>query len=347
MKNKTIALTAALITAFTITIISCKKEKTTSDTNTTETTVLTPYEILLPTRFPELVIPDDNKPYEERIQLGRELYYDPILSNDGRSCASCHIQSQGFTISEMKYDMPVLPHINLGWYSNFMWDGSKQGTLEDVMQFETRDFFSTDLAKMNSSSKYKALFKKCFGVDNITHKEIGYALAQFTRTLISGDSKYDRYLSGAIDLTPFEKKGMEIFYTEKGDCFHCHTNVMYTDNLFHNTGVDSIYAKEADKGYYNVTKNILDLGKFKTPNLRNVALRTHFMHDGRYTSLDEVVEFYNNGVRKVSNLDPIMTKPGKINGLKLTAEDKAALIAFLKTLTDTTFLNNTALGKPE
>lgn len=352
MKQLTKGIIALLIGTATLTYISCKKDTNnnntgTNTTNPTDTSyTLTPYELLTPAHFPTLPIPADNQPYLEKIQLGRRLYYDPLLSNDGRSCSSCHNQSYGFTVNTMLNGVPVLPHVNMAWYTNFMWDGSKKGTLEELMLFETKDFFQTDLAKINADPTYKTLFKKYFKVDNITHKDIAYALAQFTRSLISKNSKYDKYMLGYATLTANEQAGMQIYFTEKGDCFHCHSAMTTTDNQFHNTGIDSLYAKEADKGYYNVTQNVLDLGKFRTPNLRNVALRTHYMHDGRYATLLEVINFYDHGVRHVSNLDPIMTKPGKENGLKLTELEKQQLIAFLNTFTDSTFITNPDFKSP-
>lgn len=306
---------------------------------------LTPYKIVPPAFYPDMVIPSDNEPCVEKIKLGRMLYYDPQLSNDGRYCAQCHLQQLGFTQANMYLNaMPVLPHVNLAWYTNYMWDGSQKGSLEDLMLFEVKDFFKADLNKINNIPQYKSLFKSYFGVDKITYKELAYAMAQFTRTMISKNSKYDKYLLGEASLTNDEEEGRKIFFTEKGDCFHCHTNPMLSDNLMHNTGLDSLYNKEADKGHYNVTKNNLDLGKFRTANLHNVALRSYFMHDGRYKSLEEVVEFYNSGMRKVSNLDPIMTKPGKVNGLQLSDQEKYQLIQFLKTFTDNTYTSDTSFS---
>lgn len=325
---------------------ACRKTEHTPVDKPDDTVALTPYTIHQPTHFPALIIPKDNQPYVEKIRLGRMLYYDPILSNDGRSCASCHVQSKGFTVSEMMNNMPVLPHVNLGWNHNFMWDGSQQGTLEDLMLFEVKDFFGTDVAKVNNDAKYRELFRKYFGVNEITYKELSYALAQFVRTMISRDTRYDRALKGTEQLSYDEQQGRNIFFSEKGDCYHCHVNPVLTDNLMHNTGIDSIYTKDLDKGLYNVTQDNNDLGKFRTPNLRNVALRSRFMHDGRFSTLEEVIEFYNSGVRKVSNLDPIMTKPGKENGLKLTSLEKKQLLAFLHTFTDSTFLNDTTLSHP-
>lgn len=317
-------------------LVACNKN---SDNN--QVIKLTPYNIVPPAFYPDMIIPVDNEPCVEKIRLGRMLYYDPQLSNDGRYCAQCHQQQKGFTKQDMFGGMPVLPHVNLAWYTNYMWDGSQKGTLEELMLFEVKDFFKADLEKINNIAEYKSLFKTYFGVDKITYKELSYALAQFTRTMISRSSKYDNYLVGAATLTYDEEEGRKIFFTEKGDCFHCHTNPLLSDNLMHNTGLDSLYSKEADKGHYNVSKNTLDLGKFRTANLHNVALRSFFMHDGRYKTLEEVVEFYNSGMRKVSNLDPIMTKPNKVNGLQLTAQEKFQLVQFLKTFTDETYIADT------
>lgn len=343
--NRVIATCFLAISGFAV---SCGKNTSTVVVDKPDTAAngLTPYNILYPAHFPPMNIPEDNQPYKERIELGRMLYYDNILSNDGRACASCHFQSYGFTIPGMANNMPVLSHVNLAWHDKYMWDGSKTGSLEDVMLFETQEFFATDLEKINNSAKYKALFKLYFGVDYITHHEIAYALAQFTRTMISRDTKYDRYIKGTGTLSYNEEMGRMIFFSEKGDCFHCHTALIFTDSRMHNTGLDSLYSKVADKGYYNVTKNPADLGKFRTPNLRNVALRNYYMHDGRFTSLEQVIDFYDHGVIKVSNIDPIMTKEGKGNGLKLTALEKQQLISFLKTLTDEAFITDTSFSKP-
>lgn len=345
--NKALIISVFAISIFAILISpSCKKESTGPVDDTPTKLNLTPYSIVLPTHFPPLTIPDDNQPYVERIKLGRMLYYDPILSNDGRACASCHLQENGFTVPGMVNDMPVLSHVNMGWYKNFMWDGSKTGELEDVMLFETQEFFGTDLEKINNNEKYRTAFKQCYNTDYITHHDIAYALAQFTRTMISKDTKFDRYMKGVEQLSYSEEMGRRLFFSEKGDCFHCHSILITTDNTMHNTGLDSVYTKEADKGYYNITKDVKDLGKFRTPNLRNVALRKHYMHDGRFTTLEEVIDFYDHGVKRVPNIDPILTKAGKEDGLKLTDFEKKQLVAFLNTLTDYAFISDTSFSNP-
>lgn len=330
-------------------IYSCAKHKKTDVVVPPVDTVftLTPDTLFFPPHFPAPIIPADNQPCKEKEQLGRMLYYDSILSNDGRYCAGCHIQSNAFSSRSLYNNvMPVLPHENLAWYTNYMWDGSKSGTLEDVMEFEVETFFGTDLNKINQNTKYKALFKKYFNTTNITHKDIAYSLAQFLRTVITRTTKYDKTMTGMATLTSDEYMGYRIFFTEKGDCFHCHINPIMTDNNMHNTGLDSLYTKEADKGYFNVTANPVDLGKFRTPNLRNVALRNHYMHDGRFTTLEEVVDFYDHGMHKVNNLDPIMSKAFKADGLHLSNEEKSQLISFLKTLTDSTFITDASLNNP-
>ena len=139
--------------------------------------------------------------------------------------------------------------------------------------------------------------------------------------------------------------GLDIFTTEKGDCFHCHSLGLFTDNKFRNNGIDSIYIGN-DLGRYNVTTNTNDIGLFKTPTLRNIELTAPYMHDGRFQTLDQVIDHYNSGVKHSATLDPIMTKPSKIYGLGLTTIEKYDLIAFLKTLTDTTFIHNPLLQKP-
>ncbi|MCD6063782.1 MAG: cytochrome c peroxidase [Flavipsychrobacter sp.] len=352
MVSRNILFATILSITLAVVVTACKKEDNPpapqpapSDTSVVK---MTPYELPYPAYFPKAYIADDNKLYEERIQLGRMLYYDPILSNDGRACASCHLQEKGFTVPGLYANtMPVLPHVNLAWYTNYMWDGSKKGTVEDLMLFEVSEFFGTDLNKMNASAKYRELFKKYYGADNITYKELSYALAQFIRTLVSKDTRYEQFLQGKINFTKDEYEGYRIFTTEKGDCFHCHVNPILTDNLFHNIGLDTLYSRDIDKGLFNVTGIQADMGKFRTANLRNVALRDRYMHDGRFTSLEEVVEFYNSGVRRVSTLDPVMTKPGKENGLRLSDVERKQLVAFLKTFTDSTFITNPALGRPE
>ncbi|MBN9482283.1 MAG: hypothetical protein BGO70_17045 [Bacteroidetes bacterium 43-93] len=331
-------------------VVSCKKTNTNNGNDGggnsgCSVVEMKPYVWTNPSRFPLANIPSDNQFTEERIALGKQLYYDARLSNNGESCNSCHKQNMGFagdSVSTFDNGLSKPPLVNLAWYNIFMWTGRLQGTLEDVMFAEITKRFNTDIGKINAIQDYRDKFCKYYGVSNITAQDLAKPLAQFMRVLTSSNSKYDKFVRGESGLTDYEMKGYDIFFSEKGDCFHCHAAVVLTDDMMHNNGIDSVYAKDIDKGYYNVTHSEYDLGKFKTPNLRNVALRTEFMHDGRFKTLMDVVNFYDHGVHiGVPSIDPIMTKPAKLNGgLHLTDEEKAQLIAFLNTFTDTTMTNN-------
>lgn len=321
---------------------ACKKDSAPTivpDTNTSGN--LTPYNVTYPYYFPQLQIPDDNKLTEEGVQLGRRLYYDTILSNNGRSCSSCHNSQQGFST----FTSNSLPHVNLGWNTNFLWNGKISGDIEDIMQFEVDVFFNTDISKLNNSTYYKQEFKKVYNVETISSRNVAYALSQFFRVMVSANSLCDKYLQHKAVFNTSQLNGLEIFTTEKGDCFHCHSLGLFTDNKFRNIGIDSVFTG-VNLGRYNITGNPNDIGLFKTPTLRNIELTAPYMHDGRFQTLEEVIDHYNSGVKHSSTLDPIMTKPSKIYGLGLSTAEKQDLIAFLKTLTDTAFINNPILQKP-
>lgn len=327
---------------------SCKKDipaitPTPTDSSATQIE-MTPYILIEPAHFTIPIIPKDNKMYIERIALGKKLFFDTRLSNNGSNCASCHQLEFGFSmpgLSAPDNGLTSLPLVNLAWYENFMWNGRIAGTLEDVMFMEITKRFETDIQKINGINEYREEFKAYYGKEEITANDISYALAQYMRVLVSRSTREDSARMGFIQLSKFEQAGKNIFFSERGDCFHCHVTGITTDNIFHNTGLDSFYTKEIDKGRYNVTGDPNDLGKFRTPNLRNAALRTHYMHDGRFTTLREVIEFYDNGFKRVGNIDPVMLKEGKENGLDLTEAEKEQLIAYLKTLTDYPMITDT------
>lgn len=334
--NKKTSVGLILFLLILTTFFSCVKNQPPVVTNTT-----TPYEINVPKGFPVIVYNPNNPMTKEGVELGRKLYYDPIISNDGRTCSQCHFQANGFTT----FTSNALVHANLAWSTNFLWKGEVSGTLEDQMVFEVTKFFETDVSKLNANSEYKQLFKKAFNINTITEKDVAFGLAQFFRALVSYNSKFDKFLRGEEDLSPSELNGFILFTTEKGDCFHCHSIPLTTDNAFRNIGLDSAY-NSTNWGRYEVTHNPLDKGKFKVPTLRNIELSAPYMHDGRFATLAEVIEHYNSGVKISKTIDPIMTKAGKEYGLNLSAQEKKDLISFLKTLTDTSFINNKAFSKP-
>ena len=303
-----------------------------------EPVAATPYNLEIPAGFPQPTIPADNPMTEEGVALGRLLYYDSIVHrSESAACATCHIQEHSFTS-----DADVLPHVNLAWSHNFLWDGGKSGSLEEVMLFEVEDFFGTDVSKLQQHPTYPTLFEKAFGTKTITSKEVAYALAQFFRIMNSGDSKFDQFLQGDIELTDQEYMGFDLFFTEKGDCFHCHATVFFTDNIMHNNALDTL----PEAGYFYVTGDSLDYGKFKSPTLRNIEYTGPYMHDGRYATLAEVIDFYSEGLEHSPTVDPLMKNLTQ-GGVQLSVEEKAALLAFLKTLSDPGYLTNPALSQPK
>lgn len=338
--------TSLLLTIiFVIAAVACRPEK---DPELGPAAVLlTAFDPDVPNYFPQMDVPANNPLTAEGIELGRRLYYDPILSTngpfDGRSCSSCHHQSQSFSVPTA--GSAVMPHVNLGYSRNFLWTGGVTGTLEDVMRFEVEDFFQVDVSVLQNNSDYRSLFLQVYGTETITQELVAKALAQWFRRLTAGNSKFDRYLMHTEALTPQELNGMLLFLTETGDCFHCHGIPLMTDNDFHNIGLDSEF-NGPDQGRFLVTGNPSDMGAFKAPTLRNIALTAPYMHDGRFATLEEVVEHYNSGVQPSPSLDPLMTKPGQVTHLALTPTEKADLVAFLHTLTDFDFINDTALASP-
>lgn len=315
----------------------------------------TPYTLELPARFPEMPQPTDNPLTVEGIALGRALFYEPLLSRDGSiSCASCHQPTMGFSdaapISKgvngalgKRHAMPIM---NLGWVEDLFWDGhakslEAQAVFPITKHAEMDNDWPSLLAKLNQSPQYPILFERAFGAKEATQSHMVKALAQFQRTLVSGNSKYDQWLGGEYTFTKEEAQGYDLFFTEVGDCFHCHGSILMTDNRFHNNGLDDV---PADSGYYYVTKNPDDIGLFRSPSLRNIAYTAPYMHDGRFKTLEEVIQHYNNGVLRSPTLDPLMFN-GKKRGL--TDTQVRALIAFLHTLSDPVFLQNPAFQKPK
>ena len=305
----------------------------------------TPVSLILPDHFPPITFPNSNPLTKEKIELGRHLYYDQFLSEggplQGNSCSSCHHQTSSFSSIN---SVAVLAHVNMAWNTSFLWNGAVEGSLEEVMVFELADFFQVDLNYLKSSNKYKELFRTAFPTEEISIEKAAMAMASFSRTLLSSNSKFDQYLVGNVNLSASEQRGYEIFNSERGDCFHCHSSPLMTDLSFHNIGLETKFANHL--GRFEVTGNTADVGSFKTPTLRNIALTAPYMHDDRFKTLEEVIDHYDQGVLPSPVLDPIMTKPGKETGLHLSNDEKMDLITFLLTLTDSTFISNPDLSNP-
>ncbi len=312
----------------------------------------TPYTLVIPQGLPPMNIPSNNPLTVEGVALGKRLFYDPILSaNNTQSCASCHLQETGFSessqfstgIDGIQGERNAMPLINLGWQTKFFWDGGANGLESQVIgpitnPIEMHETMENVVAKLNAHAEYPELFKAAFGSAEASSQNIMRAIAQFERTLISGNSKYDQYMRGETFLTSQELNGLSLFTDmEKGDCSHCHSlGSTFSDFEFRNTGLDSI---PLDEGRYLITLNQGDRGKFKTPSLRNVELTAPFMHDGRFQTLLECVQHYNTGFRYSANLDPNLSFA--VKG-RMTQQEMEDLVAFMKTLTDMEFVNNPA-----
>jgi cytochrome c peroxidase len=333
-------------------IISCDKKD-----DPDPVTGPTPLTISTPLGLPSQPIPSSNPLTVEGVSLGRKLFYDPILSgNNQQSCASCHNQTYGFTDNNLAFSIGIdgiagkrnsMPLFNLGYASNFFWDGGA-ATLESQVvgpitnPVEMHEDLSNCVAELNAHPEYPSLFKKAFGSDSVTISMVMKAVAQFERTLLSGNSRYDRYVQGTATLTLQEQNGLHIFQAaSKGDCTHCHTlGGTFSDFGYRNTGLDSI---PADSGRAIITMNMTDAGKFKTPSLRNIALTAPYMHDGRFTTLQQVLDHYNTGFHYPFNLDPNLRNA--VKG-RMSQQEMSDLIAFLLTLTDSSLAVNPAYSHP-
>lgn len=305
--------------------------------------------------MPELIIPADNPLTKEGVALGRFLFYDPILSGNGKqACGDCHNLGRGFTdnqkifsegIRGLKGNRNSMPIFNLMWSKHLFWDGRAK-TLRELALMPIENPLEMDakvydvVAKLNASVFYRDKFKKSFGTDNITDTLLAKALEQFLLTIISDDSKFDKVNRGLEKFTAAEENGFEIM-KQKG-CFGCHTGILMHDNDFHNIGLDLIFK---DNGLGGFNKMSADEGKFKTPSLRNVALTGPYMHDGRFASLMEVINFYDQDVH-LDSRNISFEKMEIIRRNRLTENQKIDILAFLNTLTDHTFLNNADYKKP-
>ncbi len=321
-----------------------------------------------PAYFGTYKVPEDNQTTEAGVELGRMLFYEKMLSADNTlSCASCHKQEHAFS-DERTFSIGVdgkpgkrqsMSLANLVWQTQFFWDG-RVSTLEKQALFPIQDSLEMHqpldkmVGKLQASANYPVKFMNAFGTDQITAELVAKALAQFERTLVSSNSRYDKFIRKEYVLSAQERNGMVLFQTHPtpenglrgGNCGDCHGGGYLTFlNGFHNNGLD---ASPSDPGLGGFTKAAFDNGKFKVPTLRNIAMTAPYMHDGRFNSLEEVLDHYNEHVQNSATLDPNMSASNKVNGksLGLTAQEKADIIAFLKTLSDSTFIQNPKFASP-
>ncbi|TGV01985.1 cytochrome-c peroxidase [Flavivirga rizhaonensis] len=306
------------------------------------------------------VIPTNNPQTVEGIALGKKLFFDPILSADNtQACADCHAPENAFSDADRFSDgidgffgnRNSMPLFNLAWNydEKFFWDGRSFGIEHQAFQpvidpLEMHNTWVQVEQKLQQHIEYPNLFEQAFGTSTIDSTLVTKAIAQFERTLISSNSKFDKHLLNEATLTPEELNGFNIFMDEtKGDCFHCHgsdKNPLWTDNMFHNNGLDATFT---DLGLGKITGDPADNGKFKSPSLRNLAFTAPYMHDGRFATLDDVISHYSEGLQNSPTIDPLMKKVAQ-GGVQLSAQDKADLKTFLLSLSDFEFINNPAFS---
>ncbi|WP_237078055.1 cytochrome-c peroxidase [Myxococcus xanthus] len=322
-----------------------------------------PFPRHLPVGMAVIPSPPDNPLTPEGIALGRWLFHSPRLSSNGQvSCATCHEQARAFADDAALTrrgvsGRPLVRHvpalINLAWMEGLFWDGGSKNleslslaplTHPDEMG---NSQLSSMMARLSSEPEFAQRFENAFGPDGLTLSNLLRALAQFQRTLVSADSRYDRWRRGepGVSLSPQEQHGLALVQRH---CATCHATELFTDNAYHNNGLDSDAAfgegEAESRGRGRVTQRAEDAGRFKTPTLRNVPVTAPYMHDGRLATLEDVLEHYRGGMVPSTTLDAAFQRQGQAPGLSLDDTAKAAIISFLDALTDEGFLSERELA---
>ncbi|WP_374540121.1 cytochrome-c peroxidase [Flavobacterium sp.] len=317
-----------------------------------------PLSFQVPSNFPELAYDLSNNPLTQKgFELGKKLFYDGRLSSDGVvSCGFCHIQADAFTHHGQSFSHGVGDNIgtrntppiqNLAFQTAFMWDGATthldlQPIIPLTSPIEMNGSFSQIIAMMKADPIYVKLFKQAFSDGQINSENMLKALGQFMVMAVSSNSRFDKFRRnepGGV-LSQDELEGYAIFNQK---CASCHATDLFTDNSFRNNGL-SINPQINDVGYYRVTELPQDKYKFKVPSLRNIEKTAPYMHDGRFYTLEAVLNHYSNGVQNNLNLDSSLNTNGTL-GIPLTNDQKTKIIAFLKTLTDQQFLTDSRFAE--
>lgn len=318
--------------------------------------------------FPDPGLSPDNIPTNAGVALGRMLFYETSLSKDGSiSCATCHVQHDMFSdtkqfslgVEGLHGRRQAMAVFNLAWHKRGMfWDGRSPLIRDQALKpiqdpLEMNETLDNAVFKIQNMQIYRDQFLRAFGDDTVTSERIALAIEQFELTIISNNAKFDKVQRGEATFTASEERGRVLFFQEfdpfipqkGGECFHCHGGFNFTNDQFMNNGLDED-AGFTDLGRYEVTNNPNDMARFKVPSLRNIALTPPYMHDGRFQTLEEVIDHYNTGVKPSSTLDGLLFHNIEPGGLQLTQQDKADLVAFLKTLTDMELLQDERFSSP-
>lgn len=294
------------------------------------------YELDIPLGLKEMRIPADNPLTKEKIELGKQLYFDPRLSSDNTiSCASCHHPDKGWSNGERfatgvagaKGGRSAPTIVNSGYFYFQFWDGRAkhvEGQALGPIQADVEMNMPLDKLekKLNGIAGYRKQFQEVFGTD-VTAENVAKAIGAFERTILSGDAPYDRFKNGDEDaLSESAQRGMKLFFG-KANCVACHSGPNFSDGAFHNIGV-GMDQEDPDLGRYTQTGLLGDRGSFKTPTLREIAKTAPYMHDGSLATLKDVVDFYAKGGIDNPQLDE------EIFNIKLEPEEKDDLVTFLK-----------------
>ncbi|MFD2597634.1 cytochrome-c peroxidase [Sphingobacterium corticis] len=312
-----------------------------------------------PANFPEPAYDFSRNPItKEGFELGKKLFYEPRLSrNNTIACGSCHIQSAAFThhghdvshgIDDRLGTRNPMPIMNMAWHNEFFWDGGVfdldfapvNAIHSEVEMDET---VTNVLKKLRAHPEYPDLFKKAFGSEEITDALFFKALSQFMLMANSANSKYDKIMrkEQGASFTETEERGYVFF---QKNCADCHKEPLFTDLSYRNNGIRP--NRSDDQGRAIVSGNPKDAYKFKVPSLRNLSFTAPYTHDGRYLTISRMLDHYQNDVIDSPTLDPLFRRSDGTRGIPMTEQEKADLLAFLKTLEDPTFLNNPLLAEP-
>lgn len=363
----------SFMAALLVLAVSCKKSTTDEPEPKPSDNTPTPLQWAKPSYFPDPVYNLSKNPLTvEGVELGKFLFYDGILSRtDNIGCGTCHQQQAAFTHHGHDLSHGVDDRIgtrnapsvqNMAWNTSFFWDGGVHDMdmvppvpIQNKVEMDERvanvieKLKKTPVAGATKQVDYPKMFKAAFGSDSITADRMMQALSQFMMTMVSATSRYDYFLRGdAAALTVQEKDGLSIF---KQKCASCHAGELFTDQKFRNNGLTP--NRINDQGRYTITLNADDRLKFKVPSLRNVGLTAPYMHDGRFTTLEQVLDHYANdkpgskdSIYVSPTLDPLLSVAGQKRGISLTSSEKQSIIAFLKTLNDDDFIKDKRFSDP-
>lgn len=324
-------------------VLACKKNDNTNTNISFEA----------PTYFPSnTTFPFNENPInQETFDLGKALFYDGLLSRDGSiSCGSCHLQAQAFVQVDHDFSHGIDDQLterntpalqNLAWSPYFFWVGgvpslyrTSMAPLENPLEMDEK--IGNVLTKLRKHTSYPAKFQKAFGDTTITQDRFLKALAQFMVMLVSADSKYDQVVHKKTNtFTTDEQKGYELFQQK---CISCHPEPLFTDHIFRNNGIQSEPFGDIGRASASGVEP-QDLGLFKTPSLRNIAITYPYMHNGKLSTLEKVIDHYDSGVISSTTLDNELKKEIPY-GIRISSDEKTQLVAFLKTLTDETFIRD-------